>query len=254
MNIKGEYWVIGRQIDFADSNIGDQNHESIAFDHIFSKYVDEIEELAKEFGIKVSLTKFDELNREEFNLVMREIYEILQNKKLTIQQINSLIMKKLDINKDTFDVLFGGSDPRLYAIKYLNWIAVRSNNIELYGYDQSKQKIIANAIAEILYEENGNEEPNPAEVEISIHDYKTNKSWYMTLEELEQTNVSVKAPQIPNTTYNKPLNLQNKEIKTPPKENPWKNASKKVNLIGHGQDLWRGTSEHFSFKDFLKNL
>ena len=35
--IKGEYWIYDGNVDFADGDVGDYNHESIAMSHVFNK-------------------------------------------------------------------------------------------------------------------------------------------------------------------------------------------------------------------------
>jgi hypothetical protein len=55
VEINGEYWIQNGSVDYADGDIGDQNHESIAIQSVVHQYADEIADLAEEHGLGTAL-------------------------------------------------------------------------------------------------------------------------------------------------------------------------------------------------------
>lgn len=267
-DISGEYWVIDGQVDFADGDVGDRNHEMIAIDSIVSQYVDRVESLADELDIPTDFHRYDEPDPEGIQQVLNQIHDALTTDStppMNDQQANAYMMQHIGCDKEAYKVLWGGGDAREYVIEHMGWIAVRSNNVEVFGYDAQRQKEIADAIRNILYEEQGLEDDSyqAEEVELSIYDYHSNKSWYVTLADLESPEVQVRPQQLPSTTYNKSLyNFSNprdeEENKysrpTKSRQNPWTTAAQKAKMVGPGQQLWRGTSESMNFADWFRLL
>ena len=192
--ISGEYWIIEGSVDFADGDVGDTNHAMIANNHVVHQFVSEIESLADEYGLETELERYGEVDSEQIATVIDEVYERLLEQGISSKEIYQIIQDKIGADAEALQILRGGGDSRLYVMKHNGWIAVRSNNAELFGYDSSKQRYLARGIGDILFDE-GNEHFNPSEVEIAIYDHKNRRSWYVTLEELENPNVAVKSQQ-----------------------------------------------------------
>ncbi len=250
VEIRGEYWIQDGNVDFADGNIGDDNHESIAIRHIFYSYSDNVVSLAEELELETE-SDYEGYDGgpdiEAISGLLQMIWEHLTSKGMNKQQAEKHILEKLGVNKEAFQVLWGGGDARLYVMKYEGWIAVRENNVEVYGYDEKKKKHLINGIYDILGEENIIAE----NVELSVYDYKTKKNWTTTLADLErpptlQTNTPA------TTTYNKNFIYNPKDSE----ENKYSNPAK--SKIPQQKPTWRGTSEsrYISFLEWLtkKNL
>lgn len=273
--ITGEYWIIDGSVDFADGDIGDVNHEGIATSHIVSRYVDELRDIAEEMdldtrGIKDYDGYYDTY---QMNKVIEEIHERLtlgdpdseeepdESTLLTNEQAHAWIMQRLGCDESAYDIMMGSGDARLYAMQYEGWIAIRSNNVELYGYSAQRQREIADAVMDVLAEE-GQEYADPSETEISIYDNKTGRSWTVTVEDLMRPEVNFRPNQMPTTTYNKsmyhltnPQDSEENKYSGPSSSHPnqWTQAAKNAGIIGPGQDLWRGTSEVIhGFANWLK--
>lgn len=257
-DIRGEYWIIDGHVDFADGDIGDKNHEAIANDYIFNHFSTNVSNLAEELGIEDDTESYGEVDPEKVTTILNNIIELLMTDKgMNEQGANAYVMKELQADQEAFVILMGGGDPRFYVIKHWGWIAVRSNNVEIFGYDTSRQKQIAEGIRDILYEEGGHEEP---EIEVAIYDFKTGKSWYASLAELEQPHVTPNVNQQVTTTYNKsfyhgtnPKDEEENKYATQAKSgvNQLNQAAQKQGMVGPGQQLWRGTSE--SFRSWLES-
>lgn len=244
--IRGEYWVEDGFVNFADGDVGDQNHERIAIDRVIGQFADEVNDLAEELEVEhEEVSPYGEVDQEAFQSTLQAIREKLEE---TMQehQADAYIMQQLGCDEPAYAILMGYGEARVYVMEHLGWIAVRSNNIELFGYDGKRQKEIADSIQQILYEEYGEDETDPSQVELSVYDHKTGKSWYATLQDLEQPEVQSRPTQQLTTTYNKPFTNpkdteENKYSNPQPgKINPWNTAARKAGL---GSELWRGTSE-----------
>lgn len=255
MEISGEYWIQDGYVEFADGDVGDKNHEGIAIEAVFSNYQDEIQSLAEKLRMQVNLhSYYDGPDTEEIQKVLDIIHEKL-SRKMSDSQAHNYIMKQLGCDQEAYKILLGSGDARLYAITHMGWIAIRSNNVEIYGYTKDRQKQIANAIRDIIDNEGRGEDAE--DTELSIYDYKSGKSWYASLEDLEQPEVVARLSQRPTTRYNKSFTAWLKD----PEENKYQQSTKsKINLwniaaqkAGIGSELWRGTSESYGFKEWLIN-
>lgn len=212
--IRGEYWVVDGRMDFADGDVGDQNHEMIALNAIASDHLDSIVDYAEELDIDVrKLGRMDDDPSQEAYHLIKSIWYTLNERGESPLKITELILKKIGIDMEVYKMLASGgdsrlnriaevSDPRLYVMKNYGWIAVRSNNIELFGYDQNKRQELVSGIEEILDQE-GVEEPDE-EIEFSLYDHKTGRSSDLTLADIKGSG-GLRPQTLPNTTYNKPL-------------------------------------------------
>lgn len=248
MTIRGEYWISKGHVDFADGDIGDKNHEGIATEHIFYHFADSIRNYAEELGVEANFDSYDEIDIEAISNVMWEIYEkLIANGE---KEPDKVILKNLNTNQDVLQVLYGKGDSRLCVMKYEGWIAVRENNIDVFGFDENKRKSLLNGLYEILDQEGIEEDVSPENLEFSIHDFKTNRASYVTLADIENPNHFIRPKQIIQNTYNKSFGTKDKEenfVKNSKSiSSPWNLAAQQAKIIGPGQNLWRGTSENFS--------
>jgi hypothetical protein len=256
VQLKGEYWIQDGHVEFADGDVGDLNHEGIATNSVFSHYESEIISLAKDYKIKVDQS-YGEYHPEDLTGAIDEIEEILRSKKMSQQQAHVRIVKELGCNNEAFEILCGGGDARLYAMKFMNWIAIRGNNIELFGYDDTKRKHLASGIPNILDDEGIHEEVESQHIEFTLHDLKTNRSSYITLQDIEnpamgmRTNQSLQSTKTVTPTTNAASDENKGMIANKSVRNKWSAEAQKAGIIAPGQDLWRGTSESMSFSKWL---
>lgn len=202
--IRGEYWIQDGRVDFADGDVGDQNHEMVALNHIASEHLDDLFDYAEELGLDIE--EFDRYGESVWGTaaeILNAIFQALLERGVASIKIAEWIVKRLGIKMEVYKMLGGGGDPRLYVIKNEGWIAVRSNNIELYGYDANKKRQLAQGLEDILDEEGV--EDSDEHIEFSVYDHKTRRSFDATLADIKNTNSFARPQQLPNTTYNKPL-------------------------------------------------
>ena len=248
--IRGEYWIQDGHVEFADEDIGDTNHEMIANNHVLYQYVDAIINLADEMEIDTSkVHHYGDIDSEAVSQILGEIEEKLDEEGLSIDARHAKIMQDIGCNnKEAYDILWGGGNGRLYVMKYEGWIAIRGNNIELFGYDDRKRMNLVHGISEILENESIEDDVPTEEIEFWIEDHKTNRSHHVTLAELEQP-ITMRAVIMPQS-IKKLSGLPNRDSEENKGQNPslsiknkWTQAAQDKKIIPPGHDLWRGTSE-----------
>lgn len=255
--IRNDYWLVGNNI--LDANADDlrkadkveyerwMEHKGEAINHVVSQFTDKIETLAREVGV----TEDDEHEFDSFgsdpSLSFDRIEAIINKlkQKMPEAQIKAFIMSKLGVNELAYEVLTLQGDAKDYVIRYDNWILIRQNNVELYGYDMQKQKVLDRGLEVIK----GRERIAVSEkdLHLAIHDFKTGRSWYATEEDILHPTVLARPQQNPATTYNfSTFHLTNPKDT---EENKYSNPQKSKVGISN----WRGTSEcNMSFREFVE--
>ena len=283
MEIRGEYWVQDGYVQFADGDIGDYNHERYAIESIFGEFREKIAEFAEKLDIETEFSKWgDEPDTEAISDALTLIYEKLTERKkrpMSGEQASAYIMRSIGCNDDAYRILCGGSGGREYAMEHYGWMAIRGHNVEFYGWSRQRQKEVADAIREILDQEDYSaaEEVDPNDMDIWLEDHATGKTWSMTLAELEaeppldfKTDYPEFGAEIDSSPFNKKFTYaptsqvgvlmrgpnaasdENKDSAPQKgKEKPWNTAAKKA---GIGTELWRGTSEGQKWPGFKQWL
>jgi hypothetical protein len=109
MKIRGEYWIQGGQVDFADGDVGDQNHEMVALNSIASEHIDGLEEYALELGVDTEeLGGFDDEPSQTAYHLLQAIYYTLLERGVESVKVSEWIIKRLGINMEVYKLLGGG--------------------------------------------------------------------------------------------------------------------------------------------------
>jgi hypothetical protein len=261
--IRGEYWIIDGRADFADGDNGDKNHEMIAMEHVCSFHLDKIYSYAQKLNVG-NLPSLRSIENEEdqftqsvqslLGLIARKLFQQVDpnNPKLpqyrSDNQIWAEIEKNCGLDNEALHIMMSGDqslyrysratnsslDPRVYVMKTEGWIVVRNNNIELYGLDSNKLRNLLSGLDDIIDQETGwagveDEELNDENIELSLYDHKTKRSWDSTLSDLKSG--SARAVTVPNTTYNKPLMVPTKGLNLAQKQSMFTSEGFKEWLI-----------------------
>lgn len=257
--IRGEYWIIDGDIDFADGDVGDFNHESIANQYVFSQWADSVKNIAEEYGIETDFEEHDGVDCYAVSDAIEEILEILRE--THGDNCDIVLMQELGIDEPAYLVISGHNNGAYdYVMMYEGWIAIRGTNVDLYGYDEKKKNYLIEGIEQIVYEE-GIDQRQAQELEFQISDHKSNKYYYITYEEIINPQPTMKTHQPINTKGDRrftPISRDQEENKYSIQS---KSTPKPINLLAQqqgiaapGQQLWRGTSESVGkFKRWLLN-
>jgi hypothetical protein len=263
--IRGEYWIENGNVNFADGDVGDYNHEALAWQSVAGSYLDEITTLAdelkdigSEFGYQLSYENhYDEINPEKIAELVRDlVWTLEEHKELSSGEAIELFCQKTKIPYMAYKVIVGSGDSRNYVMQVNGWIAVRGMNIELFGYNEQKRKSLLSGLNEILDKENIDIQ-NPIEYEFEIYDHKNNRNTTINLEDI-QNPVAARATTIATNKGDRRFayvppdaseNLPQKNISQ--KDAPEPNSQK----LGWQQFQQKYTSENtIGFKEWIKNL
>jgi hypothetical protein len=225
-NIRGEYWINDGYADFADGDVGDMNHEGKAIQYLAGKHVDNIINIAADLGVELDHYRNEEYPSGDIEEIRKNLIDAVENKEIewdlpdgveASDSVDHYLQQQLGIGDEEYSTVLGYGAASLYCMEHEGWIAVRSNNVEFYGYDENKRKEIVRGIDDVLTQELI-EEPDE-QIELYLYDYKTKRSWDATLAELRNTS-GVRPNTLPNTTYNTPFFLPTKNIGPKGSESP----------------------------------
>lgn len=254
--IRGEYWIQDGWVDFADGDVGDKGHIAIATDYYASKHIDKLVNLAENLGVDLSNRYGRFVRNEEYPAgdavnIRDKIIEAVENQEIewdlpdsveASDSVDEYLQQSLSINDDEYACIFGNGNAQALVMEQEGWIAVRSNNVEVYGFDNQKRGYLLQGIDKIL-EQEGIDDPDE-NIELSMEDKKTRRSWSTTLEELRNP-VGFRPVTLPQTTYNKPLFIP------PDRSGPMGSQSGKA-LDAQARSLLNTSEGKMSFKKFLR--
>ena len=207
--ITGEYWIDNGSVQYADGDVGDYNHESLAIQSVCSNFSDQLTELAETLGVTGEAdywgrTKYLDEENPDVESLLQKLREQLELKQPNVDP-DAYIQEAIGANDEVYHILCGGGDASHYMIINKGWIAVRGHNVELYDYNAQKGNL-ASGLGEIIEQEGGHEEFDPSQVEFYISDYKTGKTLNATLADIEgietnrpQANIVPQTPSNPIT-------------------------------------------------------
>lgn len=226
MDIRGEYWIVDGRAEYADGDNGDKNHEMIAREHVCAENLGKLYNYAKRINVqslqkgspaasKVHYNSLEDDPVEGAKQLLKDIYtdtmalSIVSKTPLNQVEAWQEIISQSGIERDAFLIMAGGEfggipsgDSRLYVMKKEGWVAVRNNNIELYGLDQNKLKSISSGLDDVVDQETeGIEEVNDEDIEFNLFDHKNGKSIDVTLKDIKENNI-FRPQRLPQTKYN----------------------------------------------------
>lgn len=207
MSLRGEYIWDGSYLIGADTETDDMGHEAYIMSQIAGTYGEDFTNALEEEHDRLS-----QLNDQQ--LPVDPIYKKLQQEGYDIDDVENLVdkLKRYGIEHidpelihdayqmlkamhpeqystpeiiDAMNVLKGG-DARYYGVKNYGYTIIRDDNFEVYGWNEKAAKSILNAIYEIAGEELNDPNSEVWDEEITIHDYQNDKSYTMTIRELEE--------------------------------------------------------------------
>jgi hypothetical protein len=188
-SVSGEFWVddMGQAV-YADGDIGDKNHEMIVIESILyghdvdpEEYEADYSTIAKVINKVLSLQPL--WSEEEMLPNLKEEFD-----EFTDDQLENLIGEAPLFTKDELAVLEGDMDARDYGLKYLGWIRIKGNEVQVYELTDGDQlKTVINA----LYDQGEIEDEPEAEETFNIEVIKT-KVYYtdVPMSTMEDGNLS----------------------------------------------------------------
>ena len=176
--LNGEWWLDeGGQATFADGDVGDANHEMIAFYASLrldseSPVVELTEEACKEHGIDAEDEFGDGTNPVEFPIELT-----IEVGHLSKIEAAALLDSGAPEEAVEFYRKSRQADAREYALEFMGWIRVKNANIETFKFDDV-------ALENIKGAEFWDEEDEESEDQVFIEELSTRKSWSIPMKTL----------------------------------------------------------------------
>lgn len=177
-SIRGEYWIEDGHVSFADMDVGDSGHEGIAMNAFCSGYTDAItslvHELEKQYNVSLhdcDFEGYDGVDIESMHKAINAVEELLEGE--NIPNPAAYIAQHIGANNEQYQVLVGYGNVCEYMMKFENWIAVRGDNVELWGMNPQKIAQLKSGLEDILDQEGI---PHNTYMEFGIYDHATKKS------------------------------------------------------------------------------
>lgn len=195
--LRGEWWIDDSGFaEYADGDIGDQNHEAIALGSAFGIHEDswtqlEADNLAKEMledptgyqdvfddlGVTPEALASEEYDKRGMVDYFIRALEDLYSYQFGPKQIVAL--KSINGDLDAIDWFIDnpGKDARTWAMEHSGWIRVAGNNFQLWQYDASARSRISGFLAEEAEEEDW-------ESEITINEFASGNVFSFKIKDL----------------------------------------------------------------------
>ena len=214
MPLRGEYIWDGSYLTGADTETDDMGHEAYIISNIAGGYGEDFANALEE-----EYERLSELSEEQ--LPVDPIYKKLTQQGYDIDELGDLIEKikrygmESPIPEYVYDAylmlkamhpedysdpklteamnVLNGGDARYYGVKNYGYTIVRDNNFETWGWDENIAKSILSAIYEMAGEELNDPNSEVWDEEITVHDYKGDKPYTMTVKELEENPFKISA-------------------------------------------------------------
>ena len=220
MGLRGEYIWDGTHLMGADTDTDDFGHESYILQNICYEYgedlLDKLQEIQTELGeltedqLKINQI-FSKLHAANYDLDDVASYiSILENYIREDAFDPDDLARAFDIvatafpqeygtgkAKEALDGLKGNLDPRIFGMKYNDYVLIRNNNFDVWGWNQKRANSIMSAIHDLIGHELEDPKSELWDETITVNDFSVSESkpYEMTIRELDENPVTIsKAP------------------------------------------------------------
>jgi hypothetical protein len=211
-----EYWIReDGQVDFADGDIGDYNHEGIVIADVQRSIVDKCEQLfdvtRKTYYGERSFSDDEHIDWDEFEKALASAYaeeyvRSFPGQKKKVQRIleekpEDLIArayKRAGIKDEELAVAEGRSDARNYAMKYWGWKTYRNKSIDTWFFRRSDLKAIISGVEEIAHQDGWSKKLSKTTFSINV--FSNKKHFYLSYNQMKNPKSSHQQ-QLPQFDY-----------------------------------------------------
>lgn len=171
--ITGEYWIKGGDIEFADGDVGDQSHESIASQEAMSRLADDLgihdddptdEQIKEVIGFDEEAPRGSPADHSAYQQRYRDAVK------------QALEERGYGEDAGLVDVSHGNGDPRKFAMENWGWIRLAGNNLEMQELTPQAMREAANGINQAIAEQEF-EEAESADPVLTIYVSGTDKTY-----------------------------------------------------------------------------
>lgn len=184
-----EYWIHqDGDVDFADGDIGDRNHEGIVIDIVQRDIIRSCERVfdleEKTDRYQRGFTDDEYVDWDKFTARLAEVY-LEEHPDAHEDEALELAFKQAGVNQEELMVAEGRTDARTFAMKNWGWKTYRSEHIDTWTLGRNDVKAIISGI-ESIADESGWDEETLNDMEFVIDVFSNRKYMSMTFKELEE--------------------------------------------------------------------
>lgn len=156
IKLANEYWFHDNEVDYADGDVGNRNHEMIAESYLVHETIPVPYFMEDQEDISVRDFDFAYENDEDFKDFLREKYDpdVWWDHAYGENYLLWLLTGQIDQPSPVLNELLNAvKDPRKYMVDKKGWIRVRADNIETYNLDQAHLNQIVNGLRDVYGDE-----------------------------------------------------------------------------------------------------
>jgi hypothetical protein len=196
-SVEGEYWIDDSgDVQYADGDIGDLNHEGIAIETAQGMISGGGDENWEEFKNQLAQRVYQNRLSATTDAGERQtLTDDFEDDPLSFIDEDALEQEGIDL--ELFQVANGRApDARTYAMKTWGWKKVIGQDVETWTFDKKDQSILARGLGEIVYQ-SGIEDEEANQIEFHVYCFGNNQSYDVTIPQLE----GIKTPTTPVQNY-----------------------------------------------------
>jgi hypothetical protein len=178
--LDGNYYAV-----FADGDIGDQNHEMVAFESAVGLDADTCDRLYREYKITIDANGIDV---EALGKVYAEENEIEITDDTNLEELGR---EWFEENGGNLEFLDWGGDARSYMMKKENWVRVAGSSFQVHEFNADALDNIRRSDLFEHVETDDEEEPHESEDEVWIEELSAGESYVVMLRQLLDDSLGV---------------------------------------------------------------
>lgn len=155
-SIRGEWWIVDGQAQFADQDVGEMGHEGMAIQRITGELLNELD--IQDHGEIILLS--------EYRAEIDDVVQTRDGEKTTDALVRWLLenaspevaAKAAQMVNIAWD---GGGDAREYALENWGWQRVKGNNVETHTLTADDLSNMRSGLGDVLEEEGVDDDADP---------------------------------------------------------------------------------------------
>jgi hypothetical protein len=193
-----EYWIQdGGDVDYADGDIGDMNHEAIVIRTVQGRIIDTA---SSKYHLRNNHGGYFDADSQwdEFQnaLAMEFAKEMIEAKPANQKKIEKSVhydpepffkaaLKQCGVKQPEYDVANGVGDARDYAMERWGWKTYRNGNVDTWRLTRKDMQDIIKGL-DAISDADGWSEKKFKKYRFTINVFSTKKHFYLTVEQMEK--------------------------------------------------------------------
>jgi len=149
-----EWWLMGGQAVFADGDIGDRNHEAVAWDYLYSEFVEACNAADEPIDLLGEMLPEDGdgFDPTALRTAVQQWADMMQKEGKISEEVADdpfpFLSRELGWDEAKLDEVMdsGTSDIRLYAAREWGWVQLKDFDLTAYKLNRSVLKNVADSL------------------------------------------------------------------------------------------------------------